>query len=215
MSAGGKLEGPGDEQHLPVMRMELLTDAVFAIVMTLLVLSFDVPSVPDESELPSALLDLWPTMVSYVVTFAVLSFNWIAHHSLYRYISYLDRPLILLNFGYLMFIGLLPFTTDLHSEYADDAFTVFVYGGNLMIVSIFFIVQWYYVARAGDQLDTRLSHAQWRRMGVRSFVTAGAFAVGIAAAFISPYFAIPIWSLMPLWQRLVQRYGAGRYAAGA
>jgi uncharacterized membrane protein len=215
MSAGEKREGPGDEQHLPVMRMELLTDAVFAIVMTLMVLSFDVPDVSDESELPGALLDLWPTLVSYVVTFAVLGFNWIAHHSLYRYVSYLNRPLIWLNLCYLMVIGLLPFTTDLHSRYVDDPFTVFVYGGNLMIVSIFFIFQWYYVSRAGDQLDTRLSHVQWQRMGMRSFVTTGAFAVGIAAAFITPYLAIPLWSLMPLWQRLAARVYAGRLPAGA
>lgn len=211
MSVGGRLEGPGDEQRLPVMRLEMLTDAVFAIVMTLLVLAIDVPDVPNRSELPDALLDLYPAFISYVVTFTVIGFNWVAHHSLYRYIRYLDRSLIWLNFAYLMFIGLLPFTTNLHSQYADDSVTVLVYGGNLIVVSVFFIFQWYYAARSGDQLDARLDHAQWRRMGLRSCVTTGSFALGVAAGFINPYLAIPLWSLMPLWQRLVQGYVARRH----
>lgn len=209
MSVNGKLEGPGDEERLPVTRLELLTDAVFAIVMTLLVLAIGVPTV-DQSELPDALLDLWPTMVSYIVTFAVLGFNWVAHHSLYRYIRYLDRRLIWLNFAYLMFIGLLPFTTDLHSQYVDDRLTVLIYGSNLMIITVFFIFQWYYVSRAGDQLDARLDHAQWRRMGRRSFVTVGSFVLGMAAGAIIPYLAIPLWSLTMLWQRLAQAYFARR-----
>jgi uncharacterized membrane protein len=143
--------------------------------------------------------------VSYVVTFTVLGFYWVAHHAMYRYIRYLDRRLIWLNLTCLMFIAILPFTTEVHGDYPGDFFTILIYGGNLIIVSLLFSAQWLYVERHEGQLDPRADASYRRRVRNRSLVTSASFALGILAALINPYFAVPVWALTPLWQGLLRR----------
>jgi len=206
-----------DIERLPVERLTFLTDGLFAIVMTLTVLALDVPEIPSAqvaSELPEAVWDQWPIFMSYVITFLVLGFYWVAHHAMYRYILYLDRPLIWLNLICLMFIAVLPFTTELHGDYPGDFFTILVYGGNLMLISLLFSAQWSYVGRHEGQLDPRADALYRRRVGNRSLVTTASFGLGILLALINPYLAVPMWSLTPLWQGLLRRLDARRPSSG-
>ena len=77
-------------------RMEALSDGLFAIVLTLLVLQFDVPDVPAE-ELPAALADQQTLLVSYLLSFLVVGLYWIVHHNVFRSIVGHDRFLLWLN----------------------------------------------------------------------------------------------------------------------
>jgi TMEM175 potassium channel family protein len=65
-------------------RIEMLTDGIFAIVMTLLVLEIAVPQLTHPQvaagELPKRLLELWPVIYSYALSFIILGFFWINHH---------------------------------------------------------------------------------------------------------------------------------------
>ena len=66
---------PKELTGLPTRRLEALTDGVFAIVMTLLVFDLSLPIITGSSvgeELPQRLLGLWPTYLSYLVSFMVL-----------------------------------------------------------------------------------------------------------------------------------------------
>jgi uncharacterized membrane protein len=72
-------------------RLETLTDGVFAIVMTLLVLELTVPQLSRSNvtdELPKALLELSPVILSYITSFIILGFFWIAHHDDFSYIKH-------------------------------------------------------------------------------------------------------------------------------
>jgi uncharacterized membrane protein len=68
-------------------RIVNLSDGVFAIALTLLVLDIRVPNIPENvvgSELPGVLLSLWPKYLGYVLSFVVISTFWIIHHSIFR-----------------------------------------------------------------------------------------------------------------------------------
>ena len=68
-------------------RIEALTDGVFAIVMTLLVLDISIPEIVRSSvqaELPGRLLELWPKFYSYVLSFVVLGLMWISHRRIFH-----------------------------------------------------------------------------------------------------------------------------------
>jgi uncharacterized membrane protein len=103
-------------------RIEALTDGVFAIVMTLLVLGIVVPHLSHleaSTELPKRLLDLRPVFLSYASSFIVLGFFWIGHDSQFHHIKRVNRTLLWITIFYLMFIALIPFSTALLGEYPD------------------------------------------------------------------------------------------------
>src|SRR5581483_7238385 len=94
-------------------RIETFSDSVFAVAMTLLVFNIKLPALPasaSDAELWAAFLPIVPSIILYVMTFAVLSVAWINHHFLFHAFAHsIDRWLNLLNLSYLMFIVLVPF----------------------------------------------------------------------------------------------------------
>jgi uncharacterized membrane protein len=106
-------------------RTVALSDGVFAIALTLLVLNIPLPA--DGDDLWSQLDDLLPNLGAYALSFAVLGFMWLRHHSFFRELRGIDRPLALLNLLYLGFVALIPFPTGLISERGDESAAVIVY----------------------------------------------------------------------------------------
>jgi len=75
-------------------RLEAFSDAVFAIVITLLVLDIKVPPMAD---LGTGLIHLWPSYLAYVMSFVVIGAIWINHHAMFRMIAKTDHKLLLLS----------------------------------------------------------------------------------------------------------------------
>ena len=95
-------------------RIVNLSDGVFAIAITLLVLDIHVPDIPENmvaTELPGELLSLWPKYLGYFLSFAGISIFWVIHHSIFRPIRAYDRTLLYLNFLFLMVVAFVPFPT--------------------------------------------------------------------------------------------------------
>src|SRR5207302_11372184 len=86
--------------EMPTSRIEAFTDGVFAIVITLLILSIQVPQIAgrDPSEaLVRSLAGLVPKFLSYALSFAIVCVYWVAHHHLFALLSKSDRGLLWLN----------------------------------------------------------------------------------------------------------------------
>jgi uncharacterized membrane protein len=115
-------------------RIVNLSDGVFAIAITLLVLDIRVPNIPEKlvaSELPGELLSLWPQCLGYVLSFVSISVFWMIHHSIFRPIRAYDRTLLYLNFLFLMLVAFLPFPTALLGEYGNHQLPVVIYAAAL------------------------------------------------------------------------------------
>jgi len=108
------LARPRDRRR-EVARVEAFSDAVYAIAITLLALQLDVPH--DTSDLWASLHDLWPSLLSFVISFAVIGAYWIAHHRLFALVERSSPRLLQLNLLALFFIVLQPFTTSLIGEF--------------------------------------------------------------------------------------------------
>jgi uncharacterized membrane protein len=91
-------------------RVANLSDAVFAIAMTLLVLTIEVPDVPADG-LASALVDDLPQLGAYVLAFALIASQWYVHHKLFSRLAWIERGLLLTNLVYLGLVALVPFPT--------------------------------------------------------------------------------------------------------
>lgn len=99
---------------LSTARMEAFSDGVFAVAITLLVLTLEVPQIADSvvtSELWPKLLELWPKLLSYVLSFLLVGIYWVAHHNTFHYITGTDRTLLWLNLLLLLCIVFIPFPT--------------------------------------------------------------------------------------------------------
>src|SRR3712207_3332062 len=128
-------------------RIVNLSDGIFAIAITLLVLDIRVPDIPENmvaSELPAALLALWPKYLGYVLSFVVISTFWTIHHSIFRPIRAYDRGLLYLNFLFLMFVAFVPFPTSLLGEYGNHQLPVTIYAGTLAVGRLLLTaIHWY------------------------------------------------------------------------
>src|SRR5262245_39267143 len=88
-------------------RLTLFSDGVFAIIITVLVLELRAP----DSASFAALVPLWPTALSYAVSYLFLAIVWVNHHHLMRYAESATPRLIWANFAHLFSMSLLPFAT--------------------------------------------------------------------------------------------------------
>jgi uncharacterized membrane protein len=136
-------------------RIEALSDGIFAIVMTLLVLEIHLPELPGNAsnlQLAPALAHLWPKFLSYGVSFVSLGVYWISHHNLYHLIRRSDRVLLWLNIFFFMLASLLPFSTSLLNAFRQTQIAPFFFGANLTLIGWLLYMQWAYAERQPGML---------------------------------------------------------------
>jgi len=106
-------------------RLAAYSDAVFAVIVTIMVLQLK----PPDSAKFSALFVLWPTVISYVVSYVFIAIIWINHHHLTRLIGTPSLRLVWINFIHLFLVSLLPFTTAWMAQTKLASVPVMVYAG--------------------------------------------------------------------------------------
>ncbi len=122
-----------------IQRIEALSDGVFAIALTLLVLDIRVPlheNVVYEKDLVIAFGKLTPKLLTYFLSFMTLGIFWTAHSSQFYFIEKSDRNFNWINLSFLLFVTLIPFTTAFLNEYINFKFAVAIYWLNLFLLGI-------------------------------------------------------------------------------
>ena len=172
-------------------RLESLTDGVFAIIMTILVFNISVPELIlfTEGDLASERLsakfaDLWPDFLAYVISFSTLGAFWVAHHRIFRWVLYVDRPLIWINISFLMIIGLIPFSTTLLTQYLDSQNSIFAFSFNAILAGLLIYVIYYYVKRNPDLVDKSIQALIEKSSSRRIVATILTYSVAIIFSFI-------------------------------
>lgn len=185
-------------------RMDALSDGLFAIVLTLLILQFEIPSVaPDE--LPAAVTEQDTLLFSYLLSFVVVGLYWIGHHNLFRHIARHDRVLLWLNLLFLLTVSFLPYPTEMLGLYGTQ-FAWTLYAVNIALVGITLIGLWVYATRAG-YLEEDIDNRTARLITGRGLITPVVFLVSIAIATVSLELAFSTPLLIaPLQLLWVRRY---------
>ncbi len=169
-------------------RLEAFSDGVFAIVMTLLIFNIKVPALAKpftDQDLWTALGGVWPEIVIFVLTFAVLSVFWINHHFLFEsFAKSIDRRLNLLNLAYLMFVVFVPFTATLWGEYGEHQPAAVLYGLNIFAIVLISNSMSRYIRGSESLLHDDISPRLMKQARVRSQVSLISYAIGIMVTFI-------------------------------
>ncbi len=190
------------EKGLTKARLETLTDGVFAIVMTLLILDIKVPMVPRASvteDLPAALTLLWPRILSYAISFVLLGVYWIGHHALFHYIRKSDRTLLWINMIFMMAVAFVPFSAALMSEYGRQAIAVRIYGLNQLAAGLSLYAQWWYATRGRRLVDHDLDPRIIRLASQRILMAPLFYTVAIVVSGYEPILCVLIYALVPLY----------------
>jgi uncharacterized membrane protein len=122
-------------------RLTALSDGLFAVAMTLLVLDVRVPvssagAVYSERGLWEALLGLGPSFAAYLLSFTMLGTFWLAQHTLLSIVGRCDRTLTWINLGFLFVVSLLPFSAALLAHYVRLRLAVGVYWLNILLLGM-------------------------------------------------------------------------------
>ena len=183
-------------------RIEAFSDGVFAIAITLLILAVTVPEHAPEAtahpELSAQIVALWPKILSYAISFAVIGIFWVGHHIMFHYIKRSDRTLLWLNILFLMMISFIPFPAALLGQYGADRTAVIVYGATLMAAGLMIEAIWLY-ASAGRRLISPTLDPALIRMAT-GIVLAGpiVYLIAVALAFVNPLWSILIYIVVPV-----------------
>lgn len=179
-------------------RLEALADGLFAIVMTLLVLELSVPAIAERSvdgELLRKVLELWPKILIYMLSFLVLGSLWIHHHVTFSYITRSNGKLAWINIFLLMFVALVPFSTSLLGEYSHSRVAAAVFGLNILLIMIIALLSWMYIVGNNTLVDRAIDIEVAIRRRIMILVGVSAYTIGIGISFISPIASLYIYAL--------------------
>lgn len=188
-----------------------LSDGIFGVALTLLVLDVHLLGA-STAPLIVQLLTVWPRLLSFSLTFAVVAAYWTAYHRLLARIVAYDRTLLVTNFLFLALIVLTPFPTSVlneaHLATRADALTAWVlYAGTLALVGITLAWLWQH-ARMRGLVDSSLGAARAEYLLVRTLIAPAVFLLSIGVAWISPTSAyLTLLVILPAHAAAARRYG--------
>jgi uncharacterized membrane protein len=194
---------PGDtrdedrRRRLETDRVTAFSDGVFAIIITILVLDIRVPDLGSGQSLRDSLDEVWPTLVSWVISFLIVGMYWVWHRGTFANVREADLPTVCLNLLFLLPASLVPYAASAIGEYPDDPLALHLYGGVLVAATSVRVALVVYLDRHPGLLWETPS-AQGRRLRV----VAAAFpllvyAVAMAVADASPALSRALFFLVP------------------
>jgi uncharacterized membrane protein len=193
-----------EENEIEFARIVAFSDGVFAIAITLLVLSLNVDDL-SRDDLWQGIWDLRENFLAYGISFAVIGRFWLVHHRFFGEVKAFDGGLLSLNMLYLAFIVLIPFSSQLLGDFGGETPSLVVYAVNL--IACIAVGLWMFLYAQGAGLTSARAESR-RESVVRAAYIAGVFLLSIPLAFVVPEFAPLLW--LALFYDPGDRYSADR-----
>ncbi|HWY79160.1 MAG TPA: TMEM175 family protein [Candidatus Sulfotelmatobacter sp.] len=185
-------------EGLSTSRIETLGDGVFAIAMTLLVLNLETPGNLKAEHLLTILLNLWPQLIAYFLSFIALGSLWVAHHNQYHWIQFSNRKFLWINIFFLSFVALIPFSTILLQTHQNQQLAVFEYGTNFIICLVLLYFHWWYATHKHRLIAENLKHRVIRLVKIRLLFSIVMYLIGILLSYFSPAVSLIIFVIIQL-----------------
>lgn len=168
------------EEKITADRLAAFSDAVFAVIVTVMVLELKAPDQPAFSNL----VPLWPTAVSYAVSYLFIAIIWINHHYLWRFVGPPTLGLIWINFLHLFMVSLLPFATAWIARTRLASSPMVFYAGLFVCTDIAYNIFERKVLASADatQVSSRTRSLARRR----SIVVLASFTTAMLVAWAAP-----------------------------
>jgi TMEM175 potassium channel family protein len=181
-------------------RLAALSDGVFAVAMTLLVLDLRAPAaeaIRSEHDLWRALGALAPRLLMYVMSFLTLGVFWVGQQTQLNHLARSDRSLSWIHIVFLFAVSIIPFSTTLLAEFTAYRIALLAYWANILLLGAALYFSWVCALGAGlvkDEISSQVSSAIKRRIAMAQ----GLYALGALLCLISTYWSIAFIVLVQL-----------------
>ena len=192
-------------------RIEALTDGIYAVAMTLLVIDLKLPDrelIHSTSDLINAVVQLAPRFLAWLISFLVLALFWYSHHRSFGYVRRATGRLMALNLVQLAFVSLMPFCSALIGEHVRSLFSQIVYSTNMVVLAVFSLLVSRYVFRHPDLATTPMPRAAFRGIQMRIFGLIAISALSVGIGMVMPGFGNLAFMLMAIIMPLSRRIEA-------
>ncbi len=192
-----------------IERVAALSDGVFAVALTLLVLDLHAPAlelVHSEADLWNGLVALAPRLAVYVMSFMTLGIFWVGQQTQHNNIEHSDRNLAWLHLAFLFAVTLMPFSTTLTAEFIRFRLAVIVYWLNILLLGGLLWCAWRYARAAGlvsGDADTEIARNIERRITIAQAL----YAVGALLCLFDTYASLGFIALVQVNYVVAPRIG--------
>jgi uncharacterized membrane protein len=191
-----------------VERLAALSDGIFAVAMTLLVLDLRAPageSIHTEHDLWHALLALSPKLLMYLMSFMTLGIFWVGQQTQLNHLERSERSLTWIHILFLCTICLMPFTTTLLAEHTQLRTSLIVYWLNILLSGTALYFSW--VCALGNHLvRDEISPDIHRAIRRRIVIAQSLYALGALLCFFNTYWSIAFIVLVQLNYAIAPRW---------
>lgn len=191
-----------------VERLAALSDGIFGVAMTLLLLELHVPArdlIHGEGELRGALVHLAPQLLVYLMSFLTLGIFWVGQQTQLNHLERAERHFTWIQLAFLFLVTLMPFSTRLLTEFIEYRTALVAYWANILLLGVMLYLSWGRATRADlvkSDTPPRVVNAIFRRIW-----TAQAFyAFGALLCVFHPYWSIGFIVFMQLYYAIAPRY---------
>jgi uncharacterized membrane protein len=170
------------------VRLNAMSDGVFAIVITLMVFEIKVPEIAPElaaTELSQALIKLLPDFTILFLSFVILGIYWVGHNNVFLHVLRHDRLMLWLNILFLLIVALFPFPVGLLVRYGDAQISVILYALNLALGGVILDLIWGYATYNRHLMCDTVQPDLIRSFHVRILTGPVIYLLAIAVSFFS------------------------------
>jgi uncharacterized membrane protein len=181
-------------------RLAALSDGIFAVAMTLLVLDLHVPAqevIHSQGELWHTLAGAAPQLISYVMSFLTLGIFWNGQQAQLNSFSRSDRHLSWIHIAFLFAVSTMPFSTRLLAEFITYRSVLITYWANILLLGVVLFGSWRYARRAG-LLREEITHDNQCALERRIVVAQTLYAFGACLCLVNTYLSIAFIVLVQL-----------------
>ena len=175
-------------------RLIAISDGVFSVALTLLVLEIRVPvleSIHSEKDLITAFLSLKSKFLVYFLAFMTTGIFWVGHSAQYKHIEQSNRNLNWINLLFLLAVTFLPFTTAFLGDYMQFKFALVVYWFNIFIMGLMLYINWIYACK-NNLVNTETKDLVDKPLKRRIITAQTLYLIGAMLGFINPYLGITV-----------------------
>jgi uncharacterized membrane protein len=192
-----------------IHRLEALSDGVFAVAMTLLVLDLHTPvaaAIHSEAGLWQAMGALVPRLFIYLMSFLTLGIFWVGQQTQLNHLGHTDRNHAWIQLAFLFGVSLMPFSTSLMAAFISYRIALLTYWANIFFLGAILFIGWRYAKRAvllKKDLPEEIDGAVERRI----IIAQGLYAFGAALCLVNTYWSLGFILLVQLNYVLAPRIG--------
>jgi len=193
---------------LTINRITSLTDGVFAIVMTLLVLSLDAPEqfhIENAHHLKLFLVKQWHVLYIYILSFLILANFWIGHHYRFALLKATNITHLWFNIIFLMVVALLPFSSSLSGDFPQFWLTQSCFHINMFLISIASLLSWQYASRDQKLLKDYVAKNIITRINIRLWITPLISIFCLFLAIFTPSYSSLPYILIPVINKTIKK----------